>query len=79
MANNRITVLVEDSVAGRGLLAEHGLALWLERQNQRILFDTGQGQVLTHNAQHLGISLSEADSIVLSHGHYDHIGGLADV
>jgi 7,8-dihydropterin-6-yl-methyl-4-(beta-D-ribofuranosyl)aminobenzene 5'-phosphate synthase len=71
-----ITVLVENTVNRRGLLAEHGLAFWLERGGRRILFDTGQGMALAHNADKLGIDLSSANDVVLSHGHYDHTGGL---
>ncbi len=73
-----ITVLVENTAEGRGLMAEHGLALWIDDGSQRILFDTGQGGVLLANAYRLGIELSRLDAVVLSHGHYDHTGGLAD-
>ena len=72
----RITVLVENCVRQRGLLAEHGLAFWIEAGGRQILFDTGQGMVLRHNARELGFDLSAADAVVLSHGHYDHTGGL---
>jgi len=72
-----ITVLVENTANQGGLLAEHGLAFWIERSNRRILFDTGQGIALAHNADKLGIDLSAVDTVVLSHGHYDHTGGLA--
>lgn len=72
----RITVLVDNLVSRRGLLAEHGWACWIETPAARILFDTGQGQALLHNAQHQRIPLEAADAVVLSHGHYDHTGGL---
>ena len=72
----RITVLVENAVRRRGLLAEHGLAFWIETPDCRILFDTGQGLALGHNAKALGLDLSAANGVVLSHGHYDHTGGL---
>jgi len=75
----RITVLVENTAQGAGFLAEHGLAYWIERDGRRVLFDTGQGGVLVGNAYKLGIPLREADAIVLSHGHYDHTGGLDEV
>jgi len=74
----RVTVLVENTAQGTGLLAEHGLAFWVDWNGHKVLFDTGQGFVLTGNAHKLGASLGETDAIVLSHGHYDHTGGLAD-
>jgi 7,8-dihydropterin-6-yl-methyl-4-(beta-D-ribofuranosyl)aminobenzene 5'-phosphate synthase len=74
----RITVLADNCVQGRGLLGEHGLAFWIETGGRCLLFDTGQGAVLSHNAQNLGVPLERADAIVLSHGHYDHTGGLAE-
>lgn len=75
----RITVLVDNLVSRRGLLAEHGWACWIETPASRILFDTGQGLALLHNARQLRIPLETADAIVLSHGHYDHTGGLRDL
>jgi 7,8-dihydropterin-6-yl-methyl-4-(beta-D-ribofuranosyl)aminobenzene 5'-phosphate synthase len=78
MGNGRITVLVENTAGGQGLLAEHGLSFWIELGHKRILFDTGQGNLLIGNARRLGIRLELADAIVLSHGHYDHTGGLGD-
>lgn len=77
VSNLRITVLADNTAGRRNLVAEHGLALWLEADGCRILFDTGQGLALGHNARQLGINLAEADAVVLSHGHYDHVGGLA--
>jgi 7,8-dihydropterin-6-yl-methyl-4-(beta-D-ribofuranosyl)aminobenzene 5'-phosphate synthase len=74
-----LTILVDDSAGGSGLPAEHGLSIWIEADNRRILFDTGQSDLLLGNADKLGIDLREADSIVLSHGHYDHTGGLVPV
>jgi 7,8-dihydropterin-6-yl-methyl-4-(beta-D-ribofuranosyl)aminobenzene 5'-phosphate synthase len=73
----QITVLSDDHVAKADLLAEHGLSILIEADGQRILFDTGQGKVLRYNADALGIRLSGLDAVVLSHGHYDHTGGLA--
>jgi len=71
-----VTILVENTARGPAILGEHGLAWWIDTGAHRVLFDTGQGMALTHNAARLGIDLATADAIVLSHGHYDHVGGL---
>lgn len=74
----RITILVDNEVSpGFDLGAEHGFAALVERGSERILFDTGQGHALEKNASALGISLTGLSLIVLSHGHYDHTGGLS--
>jgi 7,8-dihydropterin-6-yl-methyl-4-(beta-D-ribofuranosyl)aminobenzene 5'-phosphate synthase len=72
----KITMLAENTAKGLGVIGEHGLAVWIEMSDHRVLFDTGQGMALPHNARKLGVDLSTADSIVLSHGHFDHVGGL---
>jgi len=59
-------------------VAEHGMSFWIELGGKRILFDTGQGNVLSANARRLGIRLEQIDAIAISHGHYDHTGGLGD-
>ncbi len=74
----RMTVLSENTAGARGVLSEHGLAFWIEADGRSILFDTGQGMVLTHNAKVLGVDLTKTDDLVLSHGHFDHTGGLLD-
>jgi 7,8-dihydropterin-6-yl-methyl-4-(beta-D-ribofuranosyl)aminobenzene 5'-phosphate synthase len=71
----KITVLV-DNKAGHHLAVEHGLSLWIEMAEVNLLFDTGQGPALAENAVRLGINLKHAENLVLSHGHYDHTGGL---
>lgn len=78
-AELKITFLAENTAMGRGILGEHGLAYWLETPAGKVLFDTGQGLVLRRNAATLGVDLTQADAIVLSHGHYDHVGGLEEV
>jgi 7,8-dihydropterin-6-yl-methyl-4-(beta-D-ribofuranosyl)aminobenzene 5'-phosphate synthase len=77
-ANLKITVLVDD-LAGEGLSAEHGLSLWIDAGTGQILFDTGQGSALAENARKLGIGLHQAGTLILSHGHYDHTGGIPQV
>lgn len=79
MSLTQITVAVENTASGQGLLGEHGLAFWIEHRGRRILFDTGQGHVLKSNTHLLNIPLEKADAIVLSHGHFDHTGGLRHV
>ena len=74
-----ITTLVEDTISGTGLPSEHGLSFWIEYGDQRILFDTGQTGLLLENARILGADVGKTDAVVLSHGHYDHTGGLAAV
>ena len=75
----RITTLSENT-AGRGnLLAEWGLSILVETGNTSVLLDTGSSVSAAHNADILGIDLSKIDRIVLSHGHYDHTGGLRQV
>jgi len=74
-----LTILVENTARGTGVLGEHGLAYWLDTGTHKVLFDTGQGVALFHNALRLGIRLSSTDAIVLSHGHADHTGGLESV
>ncbi len=72
----RITLVVENTARKAGLLAEHGLSYWIELGGHGVLFDTGQGQVLAPNAERLRIDLGTARAVVLSHGHFDHTGGL---
>ena len=74
-----ITTLVEDTASGTGLSGEHGLSFWIEYGDQRVLFDTGQTGLLLRNAKLLGADVAKAYAIVLSHGHYDHTGGLGAV
>lgn len=77
----RVTTLVDNSVSlsGGKLIGEHGLSFYVETGDHKILFDTGQNVALSHNANVLGIDLGGIDSVVLSHGHYDHTGGLKDL
>ena len=74
-----ITVLADNYVAAPSVLGEHRLSLLIEADGRRILFDTGQGKGLAGNANALGADLSKIDAVVISHGHFDHTGGLAEL
>ena len=73
----KIVSLLENSAARPDALTEHGLSLYLETENRRILFDMGQTDRFARNAAAFGIDLSYVDLAVISHGHYDHGGGLS--
>lgn len=75
----KIKLLIEDTVYRSELLAEHGLALWIEYNEETFLFDTGQGKIILHNAGKLNVDLDSITKVFLSHGHCDHIGGLEKV
>ena len=72
----KVSILNENTAGKRGYLAEHGLSLLIEHGGKRWLFDTGQTDVFMKNARLLGEKLMELDGIILSHGHFDHCGGL---
>ena len=74
----RITTLSENT-ANLGFLAEWGLSILIEVNGSKILMDTGFSFSAAYNAQLLGKDLTEIDTMVLSHGHRDHTGGLCDV
>jgi len=71
-----ITVLAENTACRADVLAQHGLCLYIETEGRKILVDMGQDDTFARNAQILGIDLSQVELAVLSHGHYDHGGGL---
>jgi len=72
----RIRTLVDNTVGARGLIGEHGSSIVLEVGDSSILLDCGSSRVAVFNARRAGVDLSKVKTIVLSHGHYDHTGGL---
>lgn len=71
-----LTVLSDNHTATRGMKAEHGFSCLVETAGANILFDSGAGPLFSENARALKIELYGIESIVLSHGHYDHADGL---
>jgi 7,8-dihydropterin-6-yl-methyl-4-(beta-D-ribofuranosyl)aminobenzene 5'-phosphate synthase len=75
----QLTTLSENTAGLGGLMAEWGLSFLVETEEMNILFDTGQSLSTSHNADLMGIELRLVDKIVLSHGHFDHTGGLKQI
>ncbi|HOV13321.1 MAG TPA: MBL fold metallo-hydrolase [Spirochaetota bacterium] len=72
----RIVTLIENLSYKQNLVGEHGLSIYIETDKKKILFDAGQSGLFVNNAKYMGIDLSQVDDVVISHGHYDHTGGL---
>ena len=71
----KIINLVEDTKGGN-CLNEHGLSFYMETKKHKLLVDSGATDMFLRNADILGVDLTQVDIFVLSHGHYDHAGGL---
>lgn len=74
----RIVTLLENTKISNDYKSKHGLSLYIESNGYKILFDTGSDNKFIFNAKKLDIDLREVDFVVLSHGHYDHGGGLKE-
>lgn len=72
----KIITLMENMSLNKTFLCEHGLSMYIETKKNKILFDTGKSNNYIENANKLGINLADVDIAFLSHGHYDHGGGL---
>lgn len=72
----KLVTLMENTACREDLQSEHGLSLYLETEEHTVLFDAGQTAAFGENAEKLGVDLKKVDLAVLSHGHYDHGGGL---
>lgn len=77
MKRVKIVVLMENTSCREDIICEHGLSIYIESGDAKILFDAGQTGAFAENAAALGVDLAAVDFAVLSHGHYDHGGGLA--
>ena len=72
----KIRTLSENTSISESIGHEHGLSLYIETEKHKLLFDTGGSDLFAQNAQKMGAELEEIDTVVISHGHYDHGGGL---
>lgn len=72
----RIVTLIENTPGTKGLKEQHGLSLYIETKQHKLLFDCGGSGLLIENAQKLSVDLKAVDIVIISHGHADHCGGL---
>lgn len=72
----RIICLNDNITNSPVLCAKHGLSLYVETSKHKLLFDVGPDDTFFQNANKLEIDLTKVDSVIISHGHYDHGGGL---
>lgn len=72
----RIVTLMENTAISEKYKASHGLSFYIETKNHKILFDMGPDGGFLENARQLNIDISSVDTAFLSHGHYDHGGGI---
>ena len=73
-----IVTLIENLTYNQGLYAEHGLSIYIKAVKKNLLFDTGQTGCFIKNAEKLKIDISDVDALIISHGHYDHTGGISE-
>jgi len=73
---NVLTILIENTLHMEACTAQHGLACWLDTGTTRLLVDTGQDATFLDNARCLGAPVADAGWLLLTHGHYDHTGGV---
>ena len=74
----KVITLVENTPGAEDCIFEHGLSVYIETKKHKVLVDTGASDAFIKNAEKLNIDLSKVDFLVLSHGHYDHAGGILD-
>lgn len=72
----KIVTLAENTSISDAFQNEHGLSFYIETETHKLLFDVGASSLFAENAEKLGVNLSQVDTLIISHGHYDHGGGL---
>lgn len=72
----RIITLIENIPSSEKYLSEHGLSCYVETKEHKVLVDCGQTAAFIENAKRLHVDLKKVDAVFLSHGHYDHSGGI---
>ena len=73
----KIITLMENTSKDTSLISKHGLSIYIETSNHKLLFDLGPDDAYLHNAKNLGVDLTEVDTVIISHGHSDHGGALS--
>lgn len=74
----RFRFLMENKTERAGCVAEHGLSIYIETQGRKLLFDTGASALFAQNAKSLKVDLETIEALIISHGHYDHTGGVPE-
>ena len=74
----KINILADNHVRRRGFLAEHGYSILVRLDDFQVLFDAGQTEILFLNAEKAGLDIAGVNALVISHGHYDHTGGVLE-
>ena len=74
----RIVPLVENTTSTAYYKCKHGLCIYVQTDNHKILFDVGPNSLFLDNAKKMGVDIADIDTVIISHGHSDHGGGLRD-
>lgn len=78
----KLTVVLDNQISPttkRPYIAQHGLSMLVEANGKLFLYDTGQSDSVIHNLSLLGIRPADLSAVIISHGHYDHTGGLKHI
>jgi len=79
MSELKITVVIENNSSYPNLKSEHGLSFWLSIGDKNFIFDTGASSAAAANMKELALSPKDAEGLIISHGHYDHTGGIESI